>query len=1090
MLVFQPRSLWTVTLSLTLLPVAVLAQADKGTLLGTVLDSSQAIIPETTIRVTEVNTGVSRMVISNEGGNWTIPLLDPGTYRVEAEHQGFKKGIRDNVPLTANSNVRVDLALELGSVSESVAVVAADAPILQTDRADISQKIESDILQKLPLANNRNYENAFVLVPGTTRPFIAHSPFYDSQESLSTQVNGQDRHWNNFLIEGINNNWDNGNLTILVPPADAIQTVDVSTNSYDAEFGRVGGAVANVILKSGTNGFHGTLFEFDKNSALYSRNFFAPNVPPLRYNQFGGSLGGYIKRNQVFFFVDYQGSDDHESGTQNYTIPSSGYRTGDLSASPTQIYDLSAGAASGTGRTPFPNRIIPASLISPIAAAILAGVPAPSYGGLSGNYAGTTVQVKTIHNFDVKVDQQWTSKDTLAIRYSYSIPDITYSPLYGAKLGGPGGSAAAGTGFAGTGTSRAQFPGLSYVHVFSPSLIAQFRFGIARIRNDANNSDYGTTHAKDFGIPGVNIDDWSSGMTEIDITGYSSPTIGYNSSLPWRRAQTDFGINNSWTKIHGNHTFKWGVDIDRERTDLRQTGAPRGAFSFTPGPAALNGDTASTSGMANAFASFLLDLPSSFNRALSPFFPTRRQSWFFFYGTDKWQISRKLTLDAGLRWELWPTTHTAFTGQFVDYDPSANSLLAGGYGNTTANLGINPDLRAWAPRIGLAYRLNEKTVIRSGFGTSYLWRTTGVANYPATIAPTYNAPNSYSAAGSMATGFPPRPFVPIPSNGIIPNAPVSLSYSIADKDPHHQYLESYNFAVQRQLPGGFSLDAAYVGNHGVNFRESQDLNRGMIIGAGAAGQPFFPTLGKTTSISSTYVYVTSRYNALQVRVNRRLNHGLTTITAYTWGPGLDYNNASSAFHFYTFRANYSSGDYDHRHSFVQSFTYQLPFGPQAHWAHSGVVSWIVGGWQINGVFSAISGSPIDVTVSATSLNTPTAKNRPNQVKTDVATLGGVGNGSLWFDTSAFAAPPALTFGNVGRNTVVGPGLVNLDGSLFRRFPIRERTSLDFRFETFNTTNHPHFANPGGTFGTSSFGVVTQTVAFDSRGVQFGAKLTF
>ena len=296
---------------------------------------------------------------------------------MEAEHQGFKKSIRDGIRLDANSNVRVDFALELGAVTESVNVVAADAPILQTDRADIGQKIESDPLEQLPLGNNRNYQNTFVLVPGATRPYIAHSPFSDSQESVSTQVNGQDRHWNNFMIEGINNNWDSGNLTILVPPADAVQTVDVSTNSYDAEFGRVGGAVANVILKSGTNDFHGTLFEFNKNSALYSRNFFAPNVPPLRYNQYGGSLGGRIERNKLFFFMDYQGSDDYEAGTQNYTIPSSGYRTGDFSISPTQIYDPATGAANGTGRTPFPNKIIPASRISPIAANLLTGHAGP-----------------------------------------------------------------------------------------------------------------------------------------------------------------------------------------------------------------------------------------------------------------------------------------------------------------------------------------------------------------------------------------------------------------------------------------------------------------------------------------------------------------------------------------------------------------------------------------------------------------------------------------------------------------------------------------------------------------------------------------
>jgi len=279
------------TLCFLLCPLLSFAQVDKGSLLGTVADTSRASIPQAVVTAIETNTGISRTTNTNEAGNYSFPLLDPGVYRVEIEHQGFKKTVRGDIRLDANSAVRADFTLELGAVTESVNVTAGEIAILQTDRADVSQKIESQTLQNLPLTANRNYAGTLALVPGATRPFIAHSAFYNSQDSLSTNMNGQDRHANNFLVEGIQNNWDNGNLTILVPPVEAIQTVDVSTSNYDAEFGRVAGAVTNVIFRSGTNSYHGSLFEFNKVSALASRNFFVGFVPPQVYNQFGATFG-------------------------------------------------------------------------------------------------------------------------------------------------------------------------------------------------------------------------------------------------------------------------------------------------------------------------------------------------------------------------------------------------------------------------------------------------------------------------------------------------------------------------------------------------------------------------------------------------------------------------------------------------------------------------------------------------------------------------------------------------------------------------------------------------------------------------------
>lgn len=1071
------------------------AQVDKGSVLGTVADSSSAVIPGVTVRVTEVNTGIIRTSVTNETGNFSVPLLDPGTYRAEASREGFKTSVLQNVRVDVNSAVRVDFILELGAVAETVEIQAF-ASALQTDRVDVAQKIEAQTLQNLPLSANRNYAGTLALVPGATRPFIAHSAFYNSQESLSTQVNGQDRWSNNFLMEGINNNWDNGNLTILVPPVEAIQTVDVATSNYDAEFGRVAGAVTNVILRSGTNQYHGSLFWFNKVSALTSRNFFIDDVNPLVYNQGGGTIGGPIKRNKVFFFADYQGSRVRETGSQNYTIPSLAYRRGDLSTSPTRIYDPLTGSANGTGRVQFPGNIIPPNRISPIAAKLLSYLPDPSTSGLTANYQGAYTTQKTINSFDVKIDFQLTPQDSVAVRYSYQSPNITLPPLYDPIIGGPGGGPS-GMGFAGVGRARTQFPGISWVKVFSPTLVSQFRFGIARIRNDAENSDFGTTTSRDFGIPGANVgDDWSSGLSQVNITGYDSPVFGYSASLPWRRAQTDFGFVNTWNKMAGSHAIKWGVDINRNRRDLLQTQAfnPRGRFVFTPGTTALNGDAASATGMGNAFAAFLMDLPNELGRDLYVQFPTQRNSWFFLFANDKWQVSRKLTLDLGMRWEIWPTTKPRFPGQQVDYDPDTNSLLVGGYGDIPSNLGVKPTNKAFAPRLGFAYRLSEQTVVRAGYGISYLFRNTGASNYPSQQAPVYNAVNAYSTAGSMATGFPAPNFVQIPDNGIIPNAPLNLNYTVVrkDVDQHHPYIQSWNFSLQRQLPAGFLVDVAYVGNAGIHIGESMNINQGEIPGAGAAGQPFFRRFGRTAAVNYLFLWANSMYNSLQVKGTRRFADGLSLTTAYTWGHGIDYNSNDSL-EFNTpsqFRRNRATADFNRMHTFVQSFVFELPFGKGRRWANSGLASWLVGGWQTNGVFTAMTGLPLNITLSGTSLNMPGVRNKPDLIKTEVEIPEGINRGNPWFDTTAFGAPPPATFGNLGRNVLRGPGFVNLDASLFRRFSIREGMNFDLRFEAFNSTNTPHFANPGTTFGTATFGQVTTTVAGDNRSIQLGAKLTF
>ena len=495
-------SILAILLLTVLCPSAALAQADKGTLLGTVLDTTGAGVPDTEVKATEVNTNIVHSAKTNETGSYTFPLLPPGNYRVDADHAGFKHITRTGVRLDANSTVRVEFTLELGSVSETLSV-SASAAILQTDRADLGVKIETQTIQNMPLTFNRNYQGLLALVPGATRPFRPHSSFYNSQYHLSTYVNGQIRHGSFYLIEGINNDWDYGNLTVLVPPIESIQTVDVTTSNYDAEFGRVTGAITNVILRSGTNEFHGSAFEFNKVKALAAKNYFVLQKPPLVYNLFGGTIGGPIFKNKTFFFADFQALRDRAAAASGtLTIPVMTQRAGDFTAASTRIYDPATGAADGSGRQPFPNNTLPATRISPIARNILDLVPPPITSGAANNYPYFVGQSKNTYNTDGKVDHNFSSNDSLVIRYGYQQPTITVPPVFGI-VGGPGNGA-----FAGTGDARSQAAGISYTHILSPLFLTQARFGVSRVRNNVDQTDFGTTTAKSLGIGGANIDQW------------------------------------------------------------------------------------------------------------------------------------------------------------------------------------------------------------------------------------------------------------------------------------------------------------------------------------------------------------------------------------------------------------------------------------------------------------------------------------------------------------------------------------------------------------------------------------------------------
>jgi hypothetical protein len=1067
-------------------------QAVNGTILGTVTDATGGVITNAKVTITETNTGVSRSTTTNESGNYNFPDLPPGLYSVSSEVTGFKKITRTGIQLQVNTAPRVDMTLQPGNVNE-VIEVSAQAAILQTETASTGSQIASVQSENLPLGTNRNFQGLLNLVPGTTRASFQHSQFFNASSSLQTQVNGQMRQGNNYQIEGIDNNERTGLLQVLIPPIEAIQNVDVATSNFDAELGRASGAVTNVMLKSGSNDIHGAAYWFHRNSSLNARNFFDKSIGHQAYNYFGGNAGGAIVKNKLFYFADFLRITDHQANTNTLNIPADDLRGGNLSRSTTPIYDPATGNADGTGRTVFAGNIIPSARINPISTKILGLVPAATSAGDTNNWFGLLPFTKDTNSTDAKIDWNLSDRDRVSGRFSFSRPVVFQAPAFGIAGG------AAQSAFAGTGVQKTYSGGINYNRVFSTTLVSEFRLGASHYNNVAQNADYGTNASTSLGIPGVNLDEFSSGLVGINLNnGFSNPLVGYSASLPWVRAEASINIVNTWTKTAGNHTIKWGVDIRRLRDELlqMQTFSPRGVYNFGDGQTSTPG--AKTS-FFNNMASFLLDLPSGAGRDLATYFPAYRAWQNFFFVQDRWTVTPKLTLSLGLRWELYPPATPRFKAGFSNYDPYANTLSIAGVGNVPMNLGITNHLNYFSPRLGAAYRLDEKTVIRAGAGVSYtpFPDNSYAYNYPVRANNAFNpAVATYGPTvlpdGSVATfqrGFPAPILVPIPDNGIITNPDKNVNYFTVNKDFKNPHVISWNFAIQRQLPGHFALDLAYVGNHGVNTVLNYNLNAATVVGLGTRGQPQFNTFGRTASTNLLFAGYSSMYNALQVKLDRRFTSGLSVTTAYTWGKGMAFQQGDDggAMFYINFRRNYARNDFDRTHTFVQSYIYNLPFGKGQKWMNSGIASSVIGGWRVNGILTLMSGTPLNFSASGNGINAPGNSQTPDQIA-PITTPKGINVGNEWFSRASFAVPTGTLFGNIGRNAMSGPGFYNLDFSLFKIFAFTERMNLEVRAETFGLTNTPQFSNPNTALGNANFGYITG--AGGGRQLQIGMKLSF
>ena len=1162
--IYTPASLLLLLFSFILAPFAY-SQAVSGTIVGTVTDPSGAFVPNAQVTLTLTGQGTVHAVVTNDSGNYTQPDLPPGVYTVSITAPGFKKDIRQNIVLETNTTSRVDVGLTTGATTEEITVTDAP-PQLQTDRADISTTLSQKAIADLPLSSGNSFQSLLNTVPGMAPVVFNNSQFFNANNDLSVNANGQSSYVNLYQIEGIDDDQRTGIHIILVPPAAAIGNVDITTNNFEAEFGRAVGTVVNITLKSGTNQFHGSAFQNMENNGVNARNYFAtgPNGR-LVYNYTGGSLGGPILRNKLFLFGDFLRVSDHESSTVNANIPFYNVTGGNLNLSgySGQVYDpntgatascvnpAAGGAACGTGRTAFAGNVIPLSNpgINPVARKVLSDLDAiarnpalnlasAAYiaGKTTNNFSQNSPFSKDFISYDLKSDYNISAKDHLSGRFSHQTTNTYQAPLFGSFYGGP----TAG-GFEATGIASAYSTGVNYEHTFSPKLVTEVRIGIAHLRNSATQTDYGSNDARTLGIPGngpngTNNTPTTSGQVAFAVNNFSSPLIGYAAALPWLRAESNIDFANNWTRILGNHTLKGGADIRRVRDDLLQgnINAAAGQFNFSenqtsaPGATTFNG---AVTGQANDIASLLFNVPNSVGQDTNSTFPAYRQTWLFFFASDKWQATQKLTLDLGLRYELYPPATPRKPGGFVNYNPSTNQLVTAGVAGNPSNLGMQTDYKNLAPRLGASYRATDRTVVRAGYGISYVpfVDNTYAYNYPIKTSTNYTNTPTYGAAlnpaggvVNLTTGVPITPTIAFGSDGTLTesaaNGTIGLGNLYIPLNFKNAYVSSWNAVVQQALPGDMDIQIAYVANHGTRIDSAQNINQPRVYGQSAAYDPLnhaadgvTPTFLKTASVTQFFLGYSSNYESLQVQLKRRFSKGWGFTSALTWGKAQGYVTSAQdgALLFWSgpVRRNYNLADFDRTLNYEQTITYELPAGRGHHYFNSGIAAYTLGGWRVSAVISALSGLPFTITTTSATSGTAQTVNQvaPYQVTHSVS---GAAN-TAWFNPASFVAPASCVaytpanpvpcaVGNTQRNQFRGPGYFSDNLSLAKSFPIFRESALEARFDAFNMTNTPAFGLPTTSLG-STLGRITSTLGSGTgnvngvggpRVLQASAKFTF
>ncbi len=1056
---------------------AGLASAQQAQISGRVTDATGAVVPEVKVVVTSTETGAPRETKTNALGYYTVPLLQPGNYKIAAEKQGFRTREQTGIVLEVDQQATLDFTMEVGQLTQEVSV-SADAPLLNTTEPSAGGVIENSQVVEMPL-NGRNYITLGLLAPGTADP-IAGS------RAQGFSSGGQRVSANNYLLDGADNNSyelaDAGRMGGMVAPSiDAVQEFKVQTNSYSAEYGRGTGATINVTIKSGTNQIHGAAFEFLRNQLVDAKNFFAnPSAakPQYQRNQYGFAAGGPIVRNKTFIFGDWEGSNIRQGQTANDTIPTIAERSGNFSQETKTLKNPSTGAA-------FPGNIIPPNLIDPIAGKLIALYPTPINGNLTSNFLYGGPNDEDDQRWDIRADHTFRENDSIYGRvshYGVKIPGILNlpPPAFGAN--------AFDEVISGWNDS------LGWNHIFSGALVAVTRVAWAYNQFSRANPAVGGTANLDqvYGIPGGDTT-IPGGMSQFGISGYTQLGIGSNNPTVRNSQQRQFMTDLNWA--HGAHDLKFGVNVLRIQNNIVNDNATIGNWNFN---GQYTGD-----GMAD----FLLGWANQW--AGSTVEKVNLRGWLpAAYVQDNWKISPRLTLNLGVRYEVglpYYDTQNRMANLTLENPTTATMILAGSSGGYGAKSLVNVDKNGWEPRIGLAYQLSSKTAVRAGFGIYRVYfEPMGDTQFL-----TDNPPFAYAVT---VTGSQTAPAVILqngPAAGAVSLAHATgLTFAEYPSSPLRAYAQQWNFNIQRQLAANWLFEIGYMGEKGVHLINRFDGNfappePGNINANRPIQSAVIPPTNQVVSpLGGIYKYVfagNSNYQALVVQLQKRFAHGLTVFTSYTWSKTMgdvcsdsaDGSSTNCGFQDpYNMRAEKSLDNQNVGQRFVSSVLYQIPVGRGRQFASNmpAVVNAIAGGWELGGIFSRRTGLPYTIVDASNPANTGSIsiESRPNVVGDPYSVSWTPAHA---FNTAAFAVQPLYTYGSLGRNTMTMPSVSNLDLILSKFFAITERVRLQGRFEVFNSTNTPPFTSaPAASVGNNNFGQTTSAGA--PRQLQFGLKALF
>jgi hypothetical protein len=1102
-------------LAAALLTIApALAQVLYGNLVGTVTDPQQASIMGATVTVKSPATGFQAEAKTNERGAYEFRNLTPGVYAVSITANGFTAFEAKAVTVAVNNIVRVDAALKVGSVSE-VITVGAEAVQLQSDKSDIHYDVQAKELTQIAIGGYRNFQSMMDFMPGTTPAAFQNASTDSPARALTTNVNGTSRNNNNMRIDGAASvmTWL-PHHALYIPPLESIETVNVATNNFDAEQGMAGGAALSAITKSGTNQFHGVAFWYHLNHKWGAKNlFFNPNTPagpgiPQRIdNQGGGTFGGPIKRDKLFFFTSWERTTTAERGNGLLSVPTPVVKSGNF-AGLTTVYDPATGTAAGRNRTPFPNNVVPQARWADASRTLQNMIPLPNTGtGQLANFFASAPYYFKRDMVDGKVNWTPTSKVNAFGKYSAMIAPVVGGAPLGEALGGyPGG--AAGAAGIGTGNNQTYVFGGGVSYVITPSLLFDANFGGTHMNHDTTGPDFGKNIGLDvLRIPGTNgPDPRQSGFPIFDIAGYSTLGNVNNWSPVLRNDRVyTYVANLNWTK--GSHNIRFGIDLINHQMNHWQPElggySPRGRFNFANGVTGLNGSagegfaavTAPAINNFNAYAAFLLGLPQTMGKAYQFYDPMRtREFQQGYYIRDNWQVTRRLSLNLGVRLEHFPIMNRGEFG-IERWDPDTNKVILGGRGNNPRNAGTTAQTLMFGPRIGLAYRANEKTVIRAGYGITndpYPLSRPLRSPYPAVIVDEY-VQSGFAFGGNLRTGIPSVRFPDLSAGTIdIPNT--VATNSLLPGKLRRGYIQSFNFTLQRELGAGFVLQTGYVGTRSIRQALTYfDSNAGIVIGAGNAGRPLNPR-GINVSRNFFIPMAHQVYNGWQTNVTRRFANGLFLTMNYTLSRtrGINAGNSDQGLRFYVpsqYTKNNAVSDFDRRHSWTGAANWELPFGKGRKWATSGAGSMILGGWQLNPTLQLYSGTPFIVTADGSTLNAPGNTQVADRVG-DPVKRGGVGLGNPFYETAAFAAVREQRFGNMGLNEIRGPRYFLTNLGVFRQFNLGERFNLQFRGEALNLTNTPTLNNPNANVSVPANFMAITSAQNTQRTIRFGLRLAF